>query len=481
MDCNYMTKVSKRWGWLAFVVCSASLSCKVVVPSNRMDEVAGAPGAWTATREAKAGIDDRWVDRFGDASLQKLVAEAYEANGDLRSAAARVERAAGLARGAGATSRPQLNASGDAGRAKRNFIGFPDFGAGAPSSIITDSYGASLNLSWEIDLWGKVRAGERAAIADLQAQGANYRAARSSLAAQVVRAWLVLAESNEQIDLARETMKVREDTAGLIRDRFELAAGDGDGVASQLRLAETDVATAQAALAQREGDRDRAQRQLEILLGRYPSAQLTGAARLPKMPGRPPAGLPSELLLRRPDFVAAERALAAAGERRKEARLAFYPSFSLTGSAGTSTEQLRDILDSSFGIWSIAGRAAQPILTGGALQAQLEARTAEEKGALADLQQTVLRGFGEVETALAADDFLAERERAIDAAFAISIDGARSAERDFTLGTGDVLTLLAAQSRRIELAVQRLTLKRLRLDNLVNLHLALGGDYRIRP
>ncbi len=480
MDGYKIKSLSGRRWWFVFAAGAALVSCQVGVPASRMEEAAASPGAWTATREAKAGIDDRWVDRFGDAALGRLVAEAYAANGDLRAAAARVERAAALARGAGASSRPQLNASGDGSRTKRNFIGFPDFGAGAPSSIISDAYGASLNLSWEIDLWGKVRAGERAAIADLQAQGANYRAARSSLAAQVVRAWLVLAESNEQIDLARQTVKVREDTAGLIRDRFELAAGDGDGIASQLRLAETDVSTAKAALAEREGDRDRARRQLEILSGRYPAAGLTGSARLPKLPAAPPAGLPSELLLRRPDFVAAERGLAVAGERRKEARLAFYPSFSLTGNAGTSSEALRDVLDSSFGVWSIAGRLAQPILAGGALQAQVEARTAEEKEALANLQQTVLRGFGEVETALAADKYLADRERSLDAAFVMAEDGAKSAERDFALGTGDVLTLLAAQTRRIDLAVQRLLLRRMRLDNRVNLHLALGGDYRIR-
>ena len=479
MDRRRLNKTTRAW-LRVLGACGILVGCRVGVPESRMAEAGIQPGAWSATKEAKAGIDDRWVDRFGDAALGKLVAEAYAANGDLRAAAARVERAAALARGAGASSRPQLNAAGDAARTKRNFIGFPDFGAGAPSSIINDSYGAALNLSWEIDLWGKVRAGERAAIADMQAQGANYRAARSSLAAQVVRAWLVLAESNEQIELARQTVKVREDTAGLIRDRFELAAGDGDGIASQLRLAETDVATARAALADREGDRDRARRQLEILLGRYPAADLTGAARLPKVPPVPPAGLPSELLLRRPDFVAAERAVAAAGERRTEARRAFYPSFSLTGSAGTSSEALGDIFDSSFGVWAIAGRAVQPILTGGALQAQLEARTAEEKEALGNLQQTVLRGFGEVETALAADKFLVDRERALDAAHAMAEDGAKSAERDFALGTGDVLTLLAAQTRRIDLAVQRLTLRRLRLDNRVNLHLALGGDYRIR-
>jgi NodT family efflux transporter outer membrane factor (OMF) lipoprotein len=445
-----------------------------------MAEGANAPGAWSATKQAQAGIDDQWVERFGSRALGQLVEEAYGANGDLRAAAARVERASALAKGAGASARPQLNATGDSARNKRNFIGFPSFGGNAPSSIISDSFGASLNLSWELDLWGKVRAGERAALADLQAQGATYHGARASLAAQVVRAWLLLAESNEQIELAKQVVKVREDTASLIRDRFELAAGDGDGIASQLRLAETDVATASAALAQREGDRDQAQRQLEILLGRYPSAAITGSAKLPAVPPRPPAGLPSELLLRRPDFLATERRLAAAGERRREACLAFYPSFSLTGSAGTATETLGNIFDSSFGVWSIAGRAAQPILTGGALQAQVEVRDAEEREALGDLQQTVLRGFGEVETTLAADAYFADRERALEAAFAMADDGAKSAERDFALGTGDVLTLLAAQTRRIDLATQRLTLKRLRLDNRVNLHLALGGDYRIR-
>jgi outer membrane protein TolC len=265
----------------------------------------------------------------------------------------------------------------------------------------------------------------------------------------------------------------------LIRGRFELAAEEAGANASQLRLAETDVATAQANLSQREGERDQARRQLEILLGRYPSADLVGAAKLPKVPGFPPAGLPSELLLRRPDILASERRLAAAGRREDEARKAFYPSFSLTGSAGQSTSELNNIFDSGFGVWSIAGQAVQPILSGGALQSQLDTRTAEDKEALANLQQTVLTGFGEVETALAADRYLAERESSTGQALELASDGAESATRDFALGTGDVLTLLASENRRIELATQRLTLRRLRLDNRVNLHLALGGDFKL--
>ncbi len=456
--------------------------CTLAPPGSRMGEAGAAPGSWSATREAKAGIDDDWVSRFGGGDLKALVKEAYGANGDLRAAAARVERAAAVAKGAGAAARPQVNAAVTGTRDARNFIGFPVGNGGGGQGVlrsINNTYGAQLGLSWEIDLWGKVRAGEQAALADLQAQGNAYRGARASLAAQVVRSWLLISEINGQIALAEEALETRKDTAELVRGRFERAAGEQQASASQLRLAETDVETARANVEARKGERDRAVRQLEILLGRYPAARFTGSASLPSVRSMPPAGLPSELLLRRPDILGAERQLAAAGRRRDEAFLAFFPSFSLTASAGQSTDQLRNIFDSSFGVWSIAGQAAQPILSGGQLKSQLEARSAEEKEALANLQQTVLEGFGEVETALAADRYLAERVAAIDAAFEMARDGAESARRDFTLGTGDVLTLLASENRRIDLAIQRLTLRRLRLENRVNLHLALGGDYTI--
>ena len=449
--------------------------CAALPPESRMGEAGDAPHRWSSTKAGRAGIDDRWVNRFGGRDLRGLVAEAYAANHNLRAAASRVERASGVARGAGAAARPQVDAALSAARGKRNFIGFPGVGG----SNISTTYGATLNLNWEVDLWGKIRAGEEAAVADLQAEGYTYRGARASLAGQVVRTWLLIAEANEQIALAKESKKVRGDTAELIRSRFELATGQEGATASQLRLAETDLATAEARLAENKGQRDQAIRQLEILLGRYPSGDLVGSADLPDVPPMPPAGLPSELLMRRPDILAAERRLAAAGRRVEEAQLAYFPSFPLTASAGTSTEQLSNIFDSSFGVWSIAGRAVQPILSGGRLKSAEEVQTANEKEALSNLQQTVLEGFGEVETALAADRYLAQREQATTEAFRLAQESSESSEEDFTLGTGDVLTLLSAQNRRIELASQRLTLRRLRLENRVNLHLALGGDYKI--
>ncbi|MBB5352980.1 NodT family efflux transporter outer membrane factor (OMF) lipoprotein [Haloferula luteola] len=471
--------------FLAFGLVSAGsgmlVGCSVLPAPNRMGEAGAAPGSWSNQRQGKAGIDDRWVDRLGGRSLHRLVAEAYGANPDLKASAARVDRAVAAARGAGAAARPQLNAALQGNRQKQNFIGLPISGTGSSGvlSSISESYGASLSLSWEIDLWGKVRAGEQAALADLQAQGELYRAARASLAAQVSRAWLALAESNEQIVLAEQAVKIRKDNAELIFGRFQTADSDTGASGSQVRLAQTDVATAEATLQQRKGEADQARRQLEILLGRYPSAELSGSAKLPEVPAHPPAGLPSELLMRRPDLLAAERQLAAAGKRRTEAKLAYYPSFPLTASAGTTTNELRNIFDSDFGVWSLGGRLAQPILAGGQLRAQEEIRTAEEKEALANLQQVVLNAFGEVEMALAADQFLAEREGSVGEALKLAIEGADSAQQDFAGGAGDVLTLLQAQSRRIELASQHLTLRRLRLDNRVTLHLALGGDYRL--
>lgn len=461
-------------------------SCVVKPPGSRMDDAGNAPGAWTATAEGRAGVDDRWVERFGGRQLRRLVAEAYRSNRDLQAAAARVERAATTAKGAGAAARPQIDAALSGSRDKRNFLGFPfaaggGGGGGAPPvlSSISDTFGAQLNLSWEIDLWGRIRAGEQAAMADLQAEGFRYRGARASLAAQVVRVWLTLAEAREQIALAKEALEARRKVSELVRDRFERATGGEQASASQLRLAESDVATAKATLDEWRGELDAARRQLEILLGRYPSGRAEAAAELPNLTEFPPVGLPSELLLRRPDILAAERNLAAAGKRRDVAKRAFYPSFSLTGSAGRSTSELGDILDSDFGVWSIAGQAAQPILRGGELRAQLAVRDAEEREALADLQQVVLDGFGEVETALAADRFLAARLAAITRAHELAVEAVEAGESDFALGTIDVLTLLSAQTRKIDLASQRITLQRLRLNNRVTLHLALGGDYRI--
>jgi len=449
---------------IAFVGCSAK------VPDSRMAAVASdTPGRWSATKEGKAGIDTNWVSRIGGGRARSLVDEALSANHDMRIAAERVNRAIATAKTAGAAMRPDVDLNIDANRSKQ-----VPFGGGGVPSLISETYGANLQVSWEPDIWGFNRAGQAAAISEAQAEGQNYRAARASLAAQVVRAWLAVGDSNEQIALAKASLELRQKTIDIVKDRFTNALSDEGGSAAEFRLAESELESAKANLAQRQGDREQAIRQLELLMGRYPKGGIQSAQSLPKVPPVPPAGLPSELLLRRPDVLEAERTFAAAGSRLEQGRLAFYPSIKITAGGGTTTDALKNIVDSDFGVWSLAGAVSQPIFRGGALRSEYERLKSDDRAALANLQQTVLRAFGEVEQALVAERYLAAREAAVKKALDAASEAAKAAEVDYAGGTGEALTLITAQSNTINFASQLVTLHRLRLDNRVTLHLALG-------
>lgn len=453
--------------------------CAAVSPDSRMGEAGIAPpGSWAATREGRAGIDRKWVGKTGGAELTRLVAEALRANPDLREAAARVERAAAEARIAGAGRLPSLDIGGQGSRQQQRFVGFPIPGTSGVPGSLGNTFGVSLNAAWEVDLWGRVKAGQEAAIADAEASARTFEAARVSLAGQVAKAWLALAEGNEQVALAAEGLEARQQLAGAVRERFERAIDDG-GSAAQVRLTESEVATGEATLAQRRQERARALRQLELLLGRYPSGKLAAGARLPQVPAMPPAGLPSELLLRRPDILAAERRLAAEGRRGDQARLARFPSIRLTGSAGTTTDSLRDVLRSDYGIWSLGGSLAQPLFEGGRIAGGIDRARADEREAAAALHRIVLGAFGEVEQALAAEGFLRERENAAARAYSLAREAARRADEEFSAGTGDVLTLINTREQEINTASQLSALRRLRLENRIDLHLALGGDFTL--
>lgn len=454
-------------------------SCTAVIPTSRMGAVKDdIPGRWTATSQARAGIDTNWVKRIGGSRAESLVDEAFSVNPDMRVAAERVNRAVASAKTAGAALNPKVEAGFDGSRSKQIFIGFP-FGAGGVPSSISDSYGADISVNWEPDVWGFTRAGISAQIAQAQVEGQNYRAARASLAAQVLRAWLALAEANEKIVLVGKSQELLKTTYDIVLDRFESALSGDGGSASQLRLVQSQLDTARAVLAQKQGEREQAIRQLELLMGRYPSGGIKSAVNLPAVPSMPPAGLPSELLLRRPDILAAEREFASSGSLLKQAKLAFYPSIKLTARGGTSSDSLRDIVDSNFGVWSLAGSLTQPIWQGGAIRSEEKRIKSEDRLALANLQSVVLQAFGEVEQSLVADRFLALREKAIASAVNSSREAADAAYSDYAGGTGDALTLINAQQSSIDLASQLVTLHRLRLDNRVTLHLALGGDYRV--
>ena len=458
---------------LGIIVCS----CAAEAPESSINKASKlAPDRWSATKQAQAGVDENWVARFRDNKLNALVKEALKQNQDIRIAAERVHRASEAARVSNASSKPQINLNANGSRQETIFVGFP-FGG----SFLSNAFGVDMTVDWEPDVWGRARAGKSAALAEWQAGGADYRAAKASLVGQICKAWFILAEASEQVSLAKEALAIRKKTETAVRERFESSLSEEGGSAAQLRIAQTDVATAQAEQSRRQGDLELARRQLELLAGRYPAGKISGRARLPRIPSRPPSGLPSELLLRRPDILAAERRYSGSIKRVKEARLAVFPSFSLTGSVGTTTDSLEDILNSDFGVWSIGSSIVQPVINGGRVRAENRRRKSNQREALATLHKTVLNAFGEVEQSLAAERWLANREREMSKALKLAKEAAASADSDFRDGNGDLLTLYTAQTRRIEIASQYSTLRQARLSNRVDLHLALGGSFSVKP
>ena len=472
---NFYFKVNRLFTIVAVSLLGLSACNVTESPESKIGVVKGMvpeSGRWRASNEGRSGVDRAWVKRFNDGKLERLVAEAVTRNPDMRVAAENVRQAQQAAYLAGASSRVMANAGLSTDRRKIVFVGFP-FGG----SQTSNNFGLNLNVNWEPDLWGKVRAGVSASVADMQAVEMDRRAAEASLAANVCKAWFALCESNEQLALASEAHALRLQTVEAVRDRFELALVEEGGGASELRMADTDVATSLAIQAQRQGEVEAAQRRLELLAGRYPAATVKGRLKLPSIPKRPPAGLPSELLMRRPDIIAAERRYAGAGLRIKEARRAVFPIFKLTGSTGTTTDSLSKILSSSFGVWSIGNNISQNILTGGQVKGEISIRSSRDRQNLAQLQSTVLKAFGEVESALAADKWLVRRITEMSKAQKLADEAASASEEDYASGNVTVLTVLTAQSRKIDISSQLALLRRLQLENRVNLHLALGGEF----
>lgn len=444
------------------------------------------PAEWTGaeTRSAspiakRAEGSEPWWRSFGDPTLSELIEQSLEGSFDLVAAAARVEAATARARVARAPLLPQADGSLTASRTRRNFIGFPI--PGGEERVLTSlntTWGLSLNLSWEVDLWGRLRSARDAVGQDLEAARADLAGAALSLSGQTAKAYFAVLEAREQTALARATLDNRRRNTERVRRRFEAGLVD----ALDLRLARSEEASAEGVLQAQLQALDALERQLQTLLVQYPDR---GLDRLPEeLPGvfeegpEPvPAGLPAEIVSRRPDLAAAEARLAAAGFRVAEARAALYPGIQLTGSAGRSSEDVEDLLDGDFSVWSIAGSLLQPLFQGGRLRANVDLSRATFEESTALYAEAILQALRDVETALAAEGFLASRTDALERAATEARRAQELAEERYRMGLTDYLNVLEAQRRAFDADSRLLQAERQRLDARVDLVLALGGGY----
>jgi multidrug efflux system outer membrane protein len=436
-----------------------------------------APGDFTAGRAIPGRAATGWLGDFSEPGLNAVVAEAMGANQDLAASAGRLRAAranAGITRAAGL---PQISATGGTTR-RRGVAEVPD-GSGGTSAVsnYATSHDIGASLNWEVDLWGRVRNRSRAAVADANASAANFHALRLSLAANIARSWFNAAELEQQVRLARETLTSLEKNLNFVERGVDL----GTSEPLDLRLTRTNVASARSNLAAQSRQLDRATRALEILIGRYPARQLKVSQSLPDMGVGVPTGLPSALLERRPDLRASEFRLAASSERVGEAKKQILPSFSLTVGGGTSSSELRKFLNPDYLAGSIGASIAQTVYDGGRIQGGIEAAQGRYDEALANFRQNALQAFGEVETALAAEVFLRNQLQSQKQAAVESTKAEELAWDQYAGGLIDGLTWLEAQRRSFNANSGLLQLKNLRLQNRIDLHLALGGDFQSLP
>jgi multidrug efflux system outer membrane protein len=453
-----------RQGMLAAALASAVAGCALKPPPTT-DELqkqalphTSVPAAWKASGGTAAPVTDRWLASFDDPALSALVAESLTYNADLQVAAARVETAAGYVKVASASLLPSVGVAGLAG-GKSGGSGGLD--------------GIWLNASLELDIWGRVRYGRAAAEAQSAAFTADYAYARQSLAATVAKSWFLAIEAGLQRAIARDALLSADALLRVAQDRFRIGNGNEQAVAE----ARASVGTYRDRLREIELAREQALRALELLLGRYPAAEIAVAEHLSPMPPPVPVGMPSQLLERRPDVIAAERRVAAAFDRVGEARAAQLPRISLTAGGSSISSDLIVLKDTNNPIWSFGGNLIAPLYQGGALRAQVEIRSAEQKQAVAEYARAGQRAFGELENALAAENALRDRYVILEAAVRDNARALELAQIQYRVGAVD---LRAVEQNQLALYSARIALLRVQTERLaqrVNVYLALGGGF----
>jgi multidrug efflux system outer membrane protein len=427
------------------------------------------PAQWrTAAEQDRTLADLPWGDLFRTPELEALVHEALANNADLRIAAERVE----LARAQYGFERSALfpTVLGDAAYTRGRQP------AGGPENVIVESSSLGLAVpTWEIDLWGRVRSSTEAARRQLLASDETRRALYISLIGEVARAYLTLLDLDNQLDVARRTLETRRESLRVVKARFE----GGITSASDLRQAESNFAGAEAAIAVLQRSRAQAENGLSILVGRNPGpiARRPGANAMASPP-RLPAGVPSDLLQRRPDVQAAEQQLLSADASIDAARKAYFPAISLTGFLGFASPALKDLFEDGRSAWSVSPAITLPIFTAGRLAANVEAAEAQQRIAVEQYRKTVRNAFREVDDALVAYQWYLEQREALGRVVKANRERERLADLRYRNGITIFVEVLLAQQQTFESELQLSQANRGVHESVVNLYTALGGGWQ---
>jgi multidrug efflux system outer membrane protein len=455
---------------VALIAVLAGCSLAPIYGRPSLPTAAAYPAALAAqTQITQDALQLGWREFFTDSRLRELIAKALVNNRDLRIAVQRVEEVRGLYGIQRADLLPNISVGATGSRSRVPFDLSP-----TGSSITSDQYQVTMNLSlWELDFWGRVRNLTAAALETYLGTEEAQRAIVVSLVAQVANTYLLERELDERIVIAQQTLATREESYRIARRRYEV------GYASKLDAvqAETILNQAHADLASLMRQRDQNLNALTLLVGapiiafKTEPLSMIGPGFVPEIS----AGLPSDLLINRPDILAAEHRLKAANANIGAARAAFFPRIMLTGYLGTASIELKGLFGSDSGIWSFSPSVTLPIFDGGRNRANLDVSEARRNLAVADYERTIQGAFREVADALAERRWLTLQVTAQQATLAAQTERTRLAGLRYQNGAAPYLEVLDAERDRF-LAQQALVqLRRALLASSVNLYAALGG------
>jgi outer membrane protein, multidrug efflux system len=429
------------------------------------------PENWTAPAMSPAPAETGWLKNFNDPQMEAIVAEALKNNLDLQAAATRIVAAANIVTEVRAQMLPIIGISGAAATTglydeKGGFL------AKSRSSIKNSSniLGAA---SWELDIWGKIRSQTAASKEALAATQADYRYARMSLAATTAKVWYLAVYLRILEAYSQEIIKTSQQQLDITIAQFNV----GNAEQQQVDLARAQLAQNQAQLAQFTSSYLQIVRGLEVLLGRYPSAELKTVAVFAALPPPVPAGLPSQLLERRPDVMAAEHTFNAAFHLVQTAKAARLPNISLTGAGGYATNAFLQDLRYQPWTWTLAGQLLAPIYTGGYLQAQVQIADQNQKAALALYGQTALQAFDDVEVTLTNEHYLKDEEKDATEALKNIEDALSLAKVKYGIGQTDMSPVLQLENVVTATQIANTYVQQELIANRINLYLASGGAF----
>lgn len=455
---------------LGLVVCALLAGCTLGPDYKRPD--LAAPAAFQyATKDAVDSSDTLWWQQFDDPVLNALIDEALAHNSNLAIAAANVEQAAAVLTQVRSQAYPQLGAGVGAGRERSRE---PAFAAQLPNyPNPTSAYQALLSASWEIDLWGRIRRQSEASLANVLATDEARRGVVLSLVASVANSYLQLRGLDAQLVVAQRTLQTYADSVALFKLQFQY------GQVSQMNVAqaESQYEGAAAQIPAIESQIAQAQNSLAVLVGRNPGAIKRGKTvdelKLPVVP----AGLPSQLLERRPDLMQAEQQLVAANAQIGAAKALYFPTLSLTGSYGGASAQLSNLFSGSSRVWSYAGSLAGPIFSFGAVSGQVAQSEAAQRAALQNYQLSIRNAFGDVDNALIANSKLGEQLQAQIRLVASLQEYTELSKLLYDGGYTDYSTVLQAEQALFPAELNLAGLRAQLFASAVNIYKAMGGGW----